>query len=589
MSHQLFYILVIHLNQSDSILNNSSLWIILQRMRFPFFIIVITYAIAMIGLLFIPGVDDDGNQYHLTIFQAFYFVTYTATTIGFGEIPHAFTHTQKIWVSISIYITVLGWFYSIGALIRLSQDKLFLSQIALAKFKRSVKNIKEDFVIILGYNQTTSSIIKKLLNANMRVVVIEKDALKGDYLNLEGFTPHVPILIHNVHDIKSLEFAGIKSFYCKGIVSLLDSNILNLRVTLASKILNPNVRVAVKSVTDDQSGNFYDAGADIVENPFDIIASQIQMALIAPSLFKLKNWLYQLGTLDSKTFSIPNEKIIICGYGRFGKTLYAMFLRNNIYPIMIESNEKRANEAKKDGLRYVIHGNAEDKSCLMHANIEDTRLIIIGTQNDTTNLSIVSTVKKLNKKTIIISRENELLDFSIFSHAKIDHIFLPDKILIHKTTNALINPLSNRMIELISKKNEAWGQKLLATLMKTIDANPITFERTLSEQQAFEIYKYLNNTNNTLSIKMLRASRRDRNIDNNLFPLLLIRDKKNFILPSLDMELEINDKILFASDNNAKEDFDYVANNIYEFHYIITGEEKKYFTNFLNFITKGKQ
>lgn len=170
-------------------MHNSSLWIILQRMRLPFTVIVITYAIAMTGLLIIPGIDDQGNEYHFTIFESFYFITYTATTIGFGELPYPFTHAQKIWVSMSIYVTVLGWFYGIGTLVSLLQDKLFLSEIALARFKRSVKYIKEDFVIVLGYNETTSTIIKKLLSSNMRVVVIEREQQRADYLHLEGFTP----------------------------------------------------------------------------------------------------------------------------------------------------------------------------------------------------------------------------------------------------------------------------------------------------------------------------------------------------------------------------------------------------------------
>ncbi len=558
-------------------------------MRLPFTVIVITYAIAMTGLLIIPGIDDQGNPYQMSIFQAFYFITYTATTIGFGEIPYPFTHAQKIWISCSIYITVLGWFYGIGTLVRLLQDKLFLKEIALAKFKRSVKNIKEDFVIILGYNETTSIIIKKLLRQNMRVVVIERDQKKADYLNLEGFIPHIPILVKDVHNTTSLEFAGVQSIYCKGVISLLDRNILNLRVTLASKILNPNVRVAVKSSTENQTGNFYDAGADIVENPFSIISTQIEMALVAPSLFKLENWLYKIGTLNSNTFSIPNEKIIICGYGRFGKTLYEMFERNNIYPTIIEENERKISQAKDNGIKNIIKGNAEDKSCLHNANITDTNLIIVGTNNDTTNLSIVSTVKKLNKNTIIIARENELLDFSIFSHAKIDHIFLPDKLLVHRVTNAIINPLSDIMVQLILKKDESWGQKLLSTLMKTIDTNPITFEITISKNETLEIFKYLSLNKGTLTIEKLSASRRDRNLKNNLFPLLIIRDKKKFLIPNSDFELNINDKILFACDKNAREDFKYIANNIYEFHYIIMGEEKKYFTKFINFNQKGKK
>jgi Trk K+ transport system NAD-binding subunit len=558
-------------------------------MRLPFSVITITYAIAMAGLLIIPGVDNQGNPYHLTIFEAFYFISYTATTIGFGELPYDFTHAQKIWVSMSIYLTVLGWFYGIGALVSLLQDKLFLSEIALAKFKRSIKNIKEDFVIVLGYNETTSVIIKKLLTSHMRVVVIEKDPKRAEYLNLEGFIPHVPVLIHDVHNINSLEFAGIQSLHCKGIISLLDKGILNLRVTLASKILNPHIRVAVKSSTPNESGNLFDAGADIVENPFSIISKQIEMSLIAPSLFKLENWLYNIEALDSRTFSIPNEKIIICGYGRFGITLNKMFLKNNITPIIIESDNEIVNKAIQQGVTNILNGNAEDKACLKEANIEDTQLIIIGTNNDTTNLSIASTVKKMNSKTFIISRENELSDFSIFSHAKIDHIFIPEKILIHKTTNAIINPLSDIMIELVAKEDEIWGNKVLSSLMKTIDSNPITFEITLNKYEAIEIYKYLQNSENSLTLETIKKSRRDRFQHNNILPLLIVRDKEKILLPELDTNLQQNDKILFACDKNAKEDLQYIANNIYEFHYIITGEEKTFFSKFLNLTNKGKK
>jgi len=557
-------------------------------MRLPFAVIVITYAIAMTGLLIIPGIDDQGNEYHLTIFESFYFISYTATTIGFGELPYPFTHAQKIWVSMSIYVTVLGWFYGIGTLVSLLQDKLFLSEIALARFKRSVKNIKEDFIIVLGYNETTSIIIKKLLSSNMRVVVIERNQQRADYLHLEGFTPNVPVLVRDIHQTSSLEFAGIKSIHCRGIISLLDDSILNLRVTLASKILNPNIRVAVKSTTMEESGNLIDVGADIVENPFAIIAKQIQMSLVAPSLFRLENWLYKIETLDSKTFTIPNEKIIICGYGRFGIILNEMFNQNRIYPTIIESDEKTVQKAKNNSIKNIIYGNAEDKYILEQADIKNSKVIIIGTNNDTTNLSIVSTVKKLNKNTLIITRENELLDFSIFSHAKIDHIFLPSQILIHKTTNAIINPLCDIMIRLISKKNELWGKQLLSMLIKNIGINPITHEISISKTDTLEVYKYLKD-NNKVKLDVLRLSRRDRNQYNNIYPLLVVRNKENILLPDLEFELQINDKILFACDANAKEDLEYITNNIYEFHYIITGEEKKYFTKFINFNKKGKK
>lgn len=563
-------------------MDNSSLWIVLQRMRLPFTVIVLSYAIAMIGLVVIPGVDDQGNIYHFSIFDAFYFVTYTATTIGFGEIPYSFTHAQKIWVSISIYLTVLGWFYGIGTLVSLLQDKLFLSQIATARFRRAVKNIKEDFVIVLGYNETTTEIIRKMNGSKMRVVVIEKEQIKADKLSLEGFIPDVPVLVGDVYNPNSLEYAGIHSIHCKAIISLFESNALNMRVTLASKLLNPHIKVAVRSSTKEETGNLLDAGADIVENPFSIISYQIKMGLTAPSLFKLENWLYQIESLETKTFNIPSQNIIICGYGRLGKNIHSVLVKLGIIPTVIELDPTNVETATRNGIENLIVGNAEDKFFLKKAGIEDAKMVLVSTNNDTTNLSIISTVKKLNKDCFIITRENELSDFSIFSHAKIDHIFIPSQILIHKTTNAIINPLSDRMIRLITKQDEAWGSALLLKLLKQIHHNPVTFELAITKQDAYEIYNYLeNNQEYDLTLNELRRSRRDRNQYNNILPLLIVRDNEDILLPSFSEALKLNDKILFACDENAKEDIEYIANNMYEFHYMIYGEEKNYFTKFI--------
>jgi len=556
-------------------MNDSSLWIILQRMRLPFVVITLTYTVAMIGFILIPGIDNNGNIYHNTIFDAFYFVTYTATTIGFGELPYPFTYEQKIWVNMSIYTTVLGWFYGIGALVSLLQDKLFLSEIAIARFKRNVKNIKEDFIIILGYNETTSEIIKIMLQAKMRVVVIEIDQNKADYLTLEGHIPHVPVLVKDAHSPLSLEFAGIKSSNCKGVVSLFTKDILNLRITLSVKLLNPKVNVIVKSTTNEQTINLLDVGADFVDNPFLIISYQIQMALRSPSLFNLENWLYNTHHLDAKSFTIPNEDIIICGYGRLGTYLYEMFQDNNINPSIIEKDINKVEQAKHDGVSDIICGSAEDKYYLKKANIETAKLVIVATQDDTINLSIVSTIRKLNKDIIVIVRENEISDFSIFTHAKIDHIFIPEKILVYKTTNAISHPLSDKLIRLLTSKDEQWGRILLAKLMKKINTDPLKYELTIDDNEAPMLCNYLKNDKNTITIDTLSGSRRDYNQKNNLMPLLIVREDKNIILPESDFEVKINDKILFACDKNAIEDLEYVVNNAYEFHYITTGIERK--------------
>ncbi|MDZ7622702.1 MAG: ion channel [Candidatus Competibacteraceae bacterium] len=70
----------------------------------------------------------------MSFFHAFYFISYTATTIGFGEIPNAFSESQRMWVTLCIYLSVIGWAYSIGALLALLQDQNFRNAVRLQRF-----------------------------------------------------------------------------------------------------------------------------------------------------------------------------------------------------------------------------------------------------------------------------------------------------------------------------------------------------------------------------------------------------------------------------------------------------------------------
>jgi Trk K+ transport system NAD-binding subunit len=331
-----------------------------------------------------------------------------------------------------------------------------------------------------------------------------------------------------------------------------------------------------------ETENLLDAGANIVENPLAIISYQIDMALNSPSLFKLENWLYNIDTLDCRTFSIPKDQVIICGYGRLGKSLYEVFVKNGVKPVVIEINNDVAVEAINNGIDTIVCGNAEDRILLEKLHIKTMNSVIVATNDDTTNLSIVSTIRSVNRDIIIIARENELSDFSIFASAKIDHIFLPQEILIHKTTNAIINPLSDKLIRLLESKEEVWGQQLLSKLIKEIGINPITYEFSIDKVDAIELYNYLLKSENTITFNDIKKSRRDRTQYNNLVPLLVTRHKEDIILPLCNTELKIGDKILIACDQNSKEDVAYIMNNVYEFHYIITGQDKTYFNKFIS-------
>ena len=87
---------------------NEILFMVLRRLRAPLITVIAVYAVSVLGLALMPGVDPQGNPWRLGFFHAFYVMSYTSTTIGFGELPYPFSEAQRAWLIVSIYLSVVG-------------------------------------------------------------------------------------------------------------------------------------------------------------------------------------------------------------------------------------------------------------------------------------------------------------------------------------------------------------------------------------------------------------------------------------------------------------------------------------------------
>src|SRR4051812_544549 len=139
-------------------------------MRVPLIVLIVIFAVSVLGLTLIPGEDAAGRPWRMGVFDAFYVMSYTATTIGFGEIPYPFTYNQRMWVTISIYLTVIGWAYAIGSLLALLQGRSFRQALALQRFRRTVHRLAEPFVLVAGYGRA-GELLRHALDAPGRRVV----------------------------------------------------------------------------------------------------------------------------------------------------------------------------------------------------------------------------------------------------------------------------------------------------------------------------------------------------------------------------------------------------------------------------------
>jgi Trk K+ transport system NAD-binding subunit len=551
--------------------NNNALWIILQKLRTPLLVIIVTYSIAILGMVLIPGVDDNGKVYHLSFFDAFYFVSYMASTIGFGEAPYTFTYTQRLWVAVCIYITVVGWFYGIGALVSAVTDKTLKFEIMKNSFRKKVKEISNDFVIILGYTYVNAEIIKRFHSVNIETVLIDKDEDKINHFLLEESSRDVPVMIGNALLGETLQDAGITRPNCKAIVSLFNNEEKNLRIAILTKFLNSKVKVVAKSTLKDITVSILDTDIAKALNPFEIFAKRVDIALKSPHVLVLENWIYQNSDLMNKAMFLPKGKYIVCGYGRFGKALQEKFEKHRLDYVFID--EKRIASHEMIESRKFIRANPDDRDVLLSAGIEDAVGLIVGTKNDIANLSIIITAKKLNPNIYLIARENTMQEISIFRAAKIDWVFMIEKILINKISLALSKPLKYRFLKLILKKDEVWAETLVKLLRRSIGVNPIITALRINEEESYAIYNELL-VGHEIRVDVLLHSLSNWKKNNSIVPLLIQRKNEEILLPR-NRKLQIGDNILFACDKKAKDEIELIASNIYELYYALYGQEKE--------------
>lgn len=144
-------------------------------MRAQIIALISFYAIAVLGLTLIPGIDASGSPAPpLSFFQAFYF-SYTATTIGFGEFPETFSNAQRMWVTVCIYMTVISWTYTVLTLLTLLQDKAFQNTLVASRFQRRVLRMRAPFYLVCGCGETGSLICRALDSMGYDFVILEKN------------------------------------------------------------------------------------------------------------------------------------------------------------------------------------------------------------------------------------------------------------------------------------------------------------------------------------------------------------------------------------------------------------------------------
>ncbi len=550
---------------------NQVIFLFLRRMRTPLLVLLAAYAIAILGLVMIPGVDDQGEPWRMGFFHAFYFASYMATTIGFGEVPYEFTDAQRMWVVFCIYLTVSAWLYAFGKIVTLVQDPAFRQAVTEQAFTRSVRHIREPFYIVCGYGDTGALLVQGMTRRGMRCVVVDKRSERINELELEDLGVHVPGLCADASLSLTLKEAGLQSHHCVGVVALTDDDHVNLKIAITTKLLHPGVQVICRAEHHDAQANMASFGTDYIINPYDTFATRLALALHSPGSHLLHEWLTGVpGSPLPAPLYPPLGTWVLCGYGRLGKAIRERLDAEGIPSVIIEANPDVTGCEE-----FCVVGRGTEAETLSAAGVERAVGIVAGTDDDANNLSVVMTAAQLNPDLFMVARQNKCDNDDVFQAALLDLVMQRSEIIARDILALLTTPLLERFLTLIRDKDNDWANEKVSRLTAVVgETVPETWLVSLDKRHSPAVFGMLE-AGEVLTLNTLLRDSRNRDEQIDAVALMLKRRGGDVLLfPDDRLELQVEDQLLMAGSPHCANRLGWVLQNSNALRYVHCGEEQ---------------
>jgi len=526
-------------------------WLTMRRMRAPLMVMILVYSLSVIGMVLIPGQDEAGNTIRVGFLDAVYFISIMATTIGFGEMPTAFTGAQRMYALIILFPNVIAWLYSIGTIISLFVDPQFRKVTERSRFARRVRRISSDFYIVCGFGHTGQMIVKGLLKRGISVAVLEREQsiIHGMAL-VEDFS-HLPALSGDVTDRRLLDMAGLAEDIknCIGVIAITNHDHANLTIAITSKLLRPDLPVLARSETRRVEANMASFGTDQTVDPYTIFAERFYLALISPTKYLVQDWLISVpGTDLRKKMKPPVGRWILAGVGRFGSRMARKLDEAGVPYTVIDVHPDRV--ANRPGS---VLGRGTEASTLRQAGVEDAVGVIAGTGDDVDNLSIIMTALELNPNLFIVTRQENPQNDELFDSSQADLVARRSLIVARRILAVATTPLLPVFNDHLVNQPESFAEKLEHRLESILDGRaPVLWTLDLSGRWA-ESLSSARREKTVIRLEHLSVNARSPSPEKlPCICLLLERGSLRLFLPQQDQELLEGDRLLFAGRGGAR-------------------------------------
>jgi Trk K+ transport system NAD-binding subunit len=533
---------------------SAPIFLVLRRMRAPLILLILIFGVSVLGLTLMPGTDASGQPHRLGFFDAFYFMSYTATTIGYGEIPYPFSVAQRMWVTFSIYLAVIGWAYAIGMMLALLQDHTFRQAVATERFRRAVARMPEPFLLLAGYGRTGQLVGRALDADGRRFVALDLDPDRIDALDLDALRADVPALPADARAPAHLVRAGLLHDRCVGALALTDDDEANLAVVMTVELLRPGLPVMARTSSAVVAERMHAFGDPVVVNPYDDFGDHLRVALRSPTVFQLRQWLTSPpGSLLPEAVEVPPQgSWVVVGDSPF--------------------SDEVVRDLRDDGLTVHVVVPGPDTAVDLPPGLGGAVGVVAATSSDTLNLAVVEQARRENPDVFVVAQQARPANRALYEASGANLVLVSAEVVAHEVLARIASPVLWQFLRDLSLLGDPVAGPLRDRLVATCGEQlPALWTVVLTGDGAPAVVPRLWSAPVRLGDLLRSPEQRDDSVA--AVPLVLVREGQLHVLPEPDVELRLGDELLLAGRPAARRQLDTTLLDEATAAYALTGTE----------------
>jgi hypothetical protein len=234
---------------------------------------------------------------------------------------------------------------------------------------------------------------------------------------------------------------------------------------------------------------------------------------------------------------------VLAGYGRFGRHFAADLRAEGLEVTVIEP--RRGEHPEDDPQLHVIVGDESDPDVMAASDLPGAVGFVAGTDNDTTNLSLVAAARRVNPDLFVAARQNHPASAPLFAAMDLDALLVPTEVIAHEVYARLSTPLLWRFVRELPGQDDAWAAELTERLTDECGERlGALWKVRLNQAEAPSLTRWL--AAGELRLGDLLRSPDDREHRLPAVPLLLLRGGSSVLAPDDGMPLQADDELLLA-------------------------------------------